>query len=167
MKLWYVHEMVELVGFFFSSRRRHTRFDCDWSSDVCSSDLTVLPWIEGSLGPNGSGNSHPRKTKARISRHCSPITALSHFLQTASAIESPPFLNGGKCRQTRHCGHQNDDFIRAQFPDCGSIQCRQPPHHPLHGPLRHLLAPGPGGQAGRSEEHTSELQSPCISSAVL
>src|SRR5688572_32069186 len=28
--------------FFFSSRRRHTRFDCDWSSDVCSSDLTVV-----------------------------------------------------------------------------------------------------------------------------
>src|SRR2546430_13775368 len=27
--------------FFFSSRRRHTRFDCDWSSDVCSSDLGV------------------------------------------------------------------------------------------------------------------------------
>src|SRR2546427_6850644 len=27
------------VFFFFSSRRRHTRFDCDWSSDVCSSDL--------------------------------------------------------------------------------------------------------------------------------
>src|SRR2546430_9955982 len=29
------------VFFFFSSRRRHTRFDCDWSSDVCSSDLVV------------------------------------------------------------------------------------------------------------------------------
>src|SRR2546427_10779489 len=28
-----------LLVFFFSSRRRHTRFDCDWSSDVCSSDL--------------------------------------------------------------------------------------------------------------------------------
>src|SRR2546427_7891015 len=27
--------------FFFSSRRRHTRFDCDWSSDVCSSDLSL------------------------------------------------------------------------------------------------------------------------------
>src|SRR2546430_9030577 len=26
--------------FLFSSRRRHTRFDCDWSSDVCSSDLS-------------------------------------------------------------------------------------------------------------------------------
>src|SRR2546430_12690983 len=29
-------EISELI--FFSSRRRHTRFDCDWSSDVCSSD---------------------------------------------------------------------------------------------------------------------------------
>src|SRR2546430_9440513 len=28
--------------FFFSSRRRHTRFDCDWSSDVCSSDLVAV-----------------------------------------------------------------------------------------------------------------------------
>src|SRR5689334_9410042 len=27
-------------NFFFSSRRRHTRWNCDWSSDVCSSDLT-------------------------------------------------------------------------------------------------------------------------------
>src|SRR5579862_5225914 len=27
--------------FFFSSRRRHTRWNCDWSSDVCSSDLWV------------------------------------------------------------------------------------------------------------------------------
>src|SRR5260370_32292686 len=30
--------------FFFSSRRRHTRFKCDWSSDVCSSDLI---WLVG------------------------------------------------------------------------------------------------------------------------
>src|SRR5207237_5763534 len=28
-----------VTSFFFSSRRRHTRFKCDWSSDVCSSDL--------------------------------------------------------------------------------------------------------------------------------
>src|SRR5215204_5529540 len=31
--------MIRLVYFFFSSRRRHTRSLCDWSSDVCSSDL--------------------------------------------------------------------------------------------------------------------------------
>src|SRR2546426_7950746 len=31
--------MVNLLFFFFSSRRRHTRLQGDWSSDVCSSDL--------------------------------------------------------------------------------------------------------------------------------
>src|SRR3712207_9024436 len=30
-----------LVCFFFSSRRRHTRYWRDWSSDVCSSDLQL------------------------------------------------------------------------------------------------------------------------------
>src|SRR5260370_27790868 len=31
--------LLLVIFFFFSSRRRHTRFKCDWSSDVCSSDL--------------------------------------------------------------------------------------------------------------------------------
>src|SRR5690606_34893407 len=31
-----------VIAFFFSSRRRHTRFSRDWSSDVCSSDLYLL-----------------------------------------------------------------------------------------------------------------------------
>src|SRR5690242_21099454 len=32
--------------FFFSSRRRHTRLTCDWSSDVCSSDLLCCAEID-------------------------------------------------------------------------------------------------------------------------
>src|SRR5260370_20206403 len=32
--------------FFFSSRRRHTRFKCDWGSDVCSSDLLDQPQLD-------------------------------------------------------------------------------------------------------------------------
>src|SRR6266481_4923207 len=32
--------------FFFSSRRRHTRWNCDWSSDVCSSDLDVITFSD-------------------------------------------------------------------------------------------------------------------------
>src|SRR5690242_20974780 len=42
----YVHTILregtscrKQLFFFFSSRRRHTRLTCDWSSDVCSSDL--------------------------------------------------------------------------------------------------------------------------------
>src|SRR5690242_21942080 len=46
---------MSLFFFFFSSRRRHTRLTCDWSSDVCSSDLeaalrrleTLLALVEG------------------------------------------------------------------------------------------------------------------------
>src|SRR5690625_2975866 len=34
-----------LLPFFFSSRRRHTRWPRDWSSDVCSSDLPVIEFI--------------------------------------------------------------------------------------------------------------------------
>src|SRR5260221_4130090 len=47
--------------FFFSSRRRHTRSLCDWSSDVCSSDLAVAEARPrrrrrpGAAGPPGAG----------------------------------------------------------------------------------------------------------------
>src|SRR2546427_3417851 len=40
---FYLCLLIFCLFFFFSSRRRHTRFDCDWSSDVCSSDLESMP----------------------------------------------------------------------------------------------------------------------------
>src|SRR5438034_8783165 len=43
-------------SFFFSSRRRHTRSLCDWSSDVCSSDLSG-----GSGGSEAPGDREPQK----------------------------------------------------------------------------------------------------------
>src|ERR1017187_10897456 len=36
--------------FFFSSRRRHTRYIGDWSSDVCSSDLYYFYFLDEELG---------------------------------------------------------------------------------------------------------------------
>src|SRR5215211_8639976 len=42
MVLFFKRNMLMYVFFFFSSRRRHTRSLCDWSSDVCSSDLLEL-----------------------------------------------------------------------------------------------------------------------------
>src|SRR2546430_17435213 len=49
---------IGLTFLFFSSRRRHTRFDCDWSSDVCSSDLPAgiirLPNVRELRLPNYS-----------------------------------------------------------------------------------------------------------------
>src|SRR5256885_7720113 len=79
------------VLFFFSSRRRHTRLQGDWSSDVCSSDLP----------PEHRGNRH-----------------------------------GGRQGLQRPAGRAD----------------------PAHRRRHHLQQ---RRQAGRSEEHTSELQSPC------
>src|SRR5690606_40896307 len=47
-----------LYFFFFSSRRRHTRFSRDWSSDVCSSDLRLLAGSGSKIVP---GTNFPEK----------------------------------------------------------------------------------------------------------
>src|SRR5256885_10306463 len=49
---------LELGWFFFASRRRHTRLQGDWSSDVCSSDLLAggrAGTLPGAAGPGGAG----------------------------------------------------------------------------------------------------------------
>src|SRR5256885_10898760 len=45
-----------VLVFFFSSRRRHTRLQGDWSSDVCSSDLTVCPTTRNEVGSGRGAN---------------------------------------------------------------------------------------------------------------
>src|SRR5688500_20394146 len=56
--------------FFFSSRRRHTILQGDWSSDVCSSDLANV----GSFSSATASNfSNARKRKTRRSRSRFPV----------------------------------------------------------------------------------------------
>src|SRR3989338_10785918 len=43
-------ECLEKFWVFFSSRRRHTRWNCDWSSDVCSSDLLMGDFVLAEVG---------------------------------------------------------------------------------------------------------------------
>src|SRR5437870_9692881 len=68
--------------FFFSSRRRHTRWPRDWSSDVCSSDLSPLsparptPWRcrSASLRSRSRGRRassvSPRSEERRVGKEC-------------------------------------------------------------------------------------------------
>src|SRR5437762_14270347 len=62
--------------FFFSSRRRHTRYIGDWSSDVCSSDLTSVRAFENSFHGRTFGalsvtsNEH-RSEERRVGNECS------------------------------------------------------------------------------------------------
>src|SRR5882672_7282438 len=59
-----------LFYFFFSSRRRHTRSLCDWSSDVCSSDLGAALVVAGTLSSAAagrrSGNEAPEEIVERV-----------------------------------------------------------------------------------------------------
>src|SRR5260370_16392672 len=55
------------IVFFFSSRRRHTRFKCDWSSDVCSSDLGAEGMqLEAAAKFYNSRLVNPRKSKMTV-----------------------------------------------------------------------------------------------------
>src|SRR5437879_13010648 len=57
--------LVFILMFFFSSRRRHTRYIGDWSSDVCSSDLSSPP-RSPSRAP---GHAHPWWRRSRRGRY--------------------------------------------------------------------------------------------------
>src|SRR5690606_39441043 len=67
---------------FFSSRRRHTRFSRDWSSDVCSSDLRwparVARWPPGRGGAPGrrphrsTPPARRRSEERRVGKECRP-----------------------------------------------------------------------------------------------
>src|SRR5438876_3425693 len=75
-----------LVLFFFSSRRRHTRWTGDWSSDVCSSDLHLPPWKSLRVESRTCFHSHfskcspgrvpvaasrlPRSEERRVGKEC-------------------------------------------------------------------------------------------------
>src|SRR3972149_7595262 len=60
--------------FFFPSRRRHTRLDCDWSSDVCSSDLgRASSWRASPWSPTperASPACRSRSEERRVGEEC-------------------------------------------------------------------------------------------------
>src|SRR5882762_3445301 len=84
--------------FFFSSRRRHTRFKCDWSSDVCSSDLKRLR-----SGHRASGNGgtrfpapHPgvwRRSEEHTSELQSHLNLVCRLLLEKKKSTAMPLLN--------------------------------------------------------------------------
>src|SRR5690606_37696815 len=74
--LRYFFRALHFICFFFSSRRRHTRFSRDWSSDVCSSDLWSL--VCRSFATSTAPSLSPTPTPTRRSPNTSPSTALKH-----------------------------------------------------------------------------------------
>src|SRR5205085_8544847 len=88
--------------FFFSSRRRHTRFDCDWSSDVCSSDLR----LEDAVAP------HQKPSFIESSRSCSgaysarkALIGSTFVARRGGRLQLPPPSQIGRasCREKCRC----------------------------------------------------------------
>src|SRR2546427_10749140 len=85
--------------FFFSSRRRHTRFDCDWSSDVCSSDL----------GGCGAGQARVKTApRARPSKSGDDVATLAiSLMRTSPSLIWPAMANAMAMRsEERRVGEE-------------------------------------------------------------
>src|SRR5256886_11236340 len=88
-----------LFMFFFSSRRRHTRFDCDWSSDVCSSDL-----------------DSSRRRASPKSRMAAPKT------EGLGLVDLPPLKPSVPALRTIP---RADDQLAAEWKQIGRASCRE------------------------------------------
>src|SRR3712207_7967688 len=87
--------------FFFSSRRRHTRYWRDWSSDVCSSDLRIV--IEGRgadepLTPARDPASLARNRRVEITIEGSRLQADAALETAAPESRSEERRVGKECR---------------------------------------------------------------------
>src|SRR2546430_10122780 len=87
------------VVFFFSSRRRHTRFDCDWSSDVCSSDLV---------------NTMPEPTLRAFQDHGAVALTLERGLEEAERL----------LERLAEAGIDYDDVVKT-LEEIGRASCRE------------------------------------------
>src|SRR5712692_8872340 len=138
---------ISVLAFFFSSRRRHTRWNCDWSSDVCYSDLTtnderlttdrskllqVLRWTRSERAARGEAEDEvDRSGRRHASAHpqCDPRAA----------------------PKSGYSGFQAEDG------DCPHIERRR-----LHCQLQAVGRRGPQGPAGlleiRQQQRSRDLE---------
>src|SRR5256886_9528539 len=94
------HACDTWIIFFFSSRRRHTRFDCDWSSDVCSSDLEATQ------------NINPTKTLEYMAAGKPVIsTAVPDVVRNFVPIVE--------------IAHSHDEFVALARREIGRASCRE------------------------------------------
>src|SRR5438309_11040470 len=87
---------VYIFFFFFSSRRRHTRWNCDWSSDVCSSEALA---ISDRIAVMDRGRVQQIGTPVEIYHHpanrfVADFVGLANFVE--AEVAGPDTLRGGK-----------------------------------------------------------------------
>src|SRR5436309_15346818 len=112
--------IMSVVVFFFSSRRRHTRFSRDWSSDVCSSDLngTRLSVLSTETATEGcvmkpdpeqlrefaerytAAWCSMRSEERRVGKECRSRRAAKHYKKKEAT--TAPLGENARCVSARH-----------------------------------------------------------------
>src|SRR5690606_39359387 len=114
-------QLVDGPVFFFSSRRRHTRFSRDWSSDVCSSDLwRVASWeFPSRTSRHGGGALVPvargalRSEERRVGKECRSRWSPDREKQTRGASRRRRFKHALEhaSRSVKMCGSTIPDPV--------------------------------------------------------
>src|SRR5207253_6288047 len=87
---------------FFSSRRRHTRWPRDWSSDVCSSDLSNKQTTEPAVPIRKAIPVEPQEKKEPVEvRRAQPVKPLDQENEDETLLKSatPPQIGRASCRE--------------------------------------------------------------------
>src|SRR5208337_2414400 len=102
------------ILFFFSSRRRHTRYIGDWSSDVCSSDLRIAARKQPTLWTCCLPPDAQKREQMRRQHHIAILAALAlldadqHALAVNVGDLERDHFRGA---QTRSIGHAQGRFV--------------------------------------------------------
>src|SRR5690606_24133447 len=134
--------------FFFSSRRRHTIFSRDWSSDVCSSDLLLAEidtLVSGAHhNPHGLLGAHPGPEGVHV-RALRPLARSVHVLLPDGSRIELPHLRGGVFAGTVPGTQVPDYRLVVRYSDDGEELVVDDPyrHLPTLGELDiHLICEG-------------------------
>src|SRR5256885_5186040 len=168
-----VYVSLVFLVFFFSSRRRHTRLQGDWSSDVCSSDLDDYTFSRGlehdRLGVQGLAVAeqvvHELGEAALVEERLLLLLPLALVLERdrEGLVQERELAQPGGDRGVVEA-RLGEDLRVGLEPDGRACALRLANDLQLlrgFAPLERHVVPLPVAVHPRSEEHTSELQSPC------
>src|SRR5688500_20315224 len=102
-----------MIMFFFSSRRRHTRLQGDWSSDVCSSDLNVATVLSETAIPHIVVEEDPDRVREARSRGLRVLLSDATVPHTLERSEERRV--GKECRSRGPEWHQTSKREHARY----------------------------------------------------
>src|SRR5437764_14929487 len=103
-----------VLFFFFSSRRRHTRYIGDWSSDVCSSDLAADCLVKAATDKHALRRAAAAHVLGQAKDEQRKIAARSEERRVGKECRSRRSREHDKKKERAISGQDEDDNVRCQ-----------------------------------------------------